>query len=70
MDIQSALKTLTDAVEPVLAEAKERADYQHYTWNPDAHVEMTLTIQEIRNLALANAKAKALLGESPVSTHG
>ncbi len=30
------------------AEAKENADYLHDSWNPYAHVELTLTISEIR----------------------
>lgn len=53
----SAAPELFAACKPVLAEAKEREDYMHDTWNPDAHVELTLTISEIR--AIHNAVTKA-----------
>lgn len=39
---------LRKACRPVIDEAKERADYMDDTYNLDAHVELTLTIGEIR----------------------
>lgn len=44
---------LKAACEPVVAEAKQRVDYQHDSWNPEAHVEMTITIAEIRAIDAA-----------------
>lgn len=49
---------LLAACRPVLAEANERADYMHDTWNPEAHVELTLTIAELRAIRAAVAKAE------------
>lgn len=46
------------ALQPVLTEAKQRADYMHDTWNPDAHVELTLTIAELRAIHAAIAAAE------------
>lgn len=42
---------------PVLREASNREDYMHDSWNLDAHVELTLTIAEIRAIRAAVAKA-------------
>lgn len=46
------------ALLPVLAEAKEKADFEHDSWNPKAHVEITLTIAECRAIAEAVAAAQ------------
>jgi hypothetical protein len=51
------------ALLPILAEAKERADFMHFTWRLDAHVEMTLTIAEcqaVRAAVDSDAGAKPL----------
>lgn len=53
-----AAPDLLAAIRPVLAEAKERADYLHDTWNLDAHVELTLTIAELRAMHEALVKAE------------
>lgn len=51
---------LVDAITPILTEAADRADYHNDTWNPDAHLDLTITIQECRDLADAVAKAKGV----------
>lgn len=53
----AASPEMYDALLPILDEAKERADYMHDTWNPDYHVELTLTIAELR--AIHNALSKS-----------
>lgn len=54
-EIDEELKAVREALNPMIQEARDRADYTHDTWNPDAHVELTLTINEIRNLDKALA---------------
>ena len=44
---------LIEAAKPILQEMKDKADFNHKTWNPDAHVEITVTIAECRALQLA-----------------
>ena len=41
---------LRAAVKPFLDEAWGESDYMHETWNPEAHVELTVTIEECRQL--------------------
>lgn len=47
------IERLRNACNPVLREAQNRADYGSDTWNPEAHVELTLTIAEIRAIHAA-----------------
>ncbi len=56
-DLIAAAPDLLEACKPVIREAKERADYMHDSWNEDAHVELTLTIKEIRAIHAAIALA-------------
>ncbi len=55
--LMAASWSLLEACKPVIREAKEREDYMHDTWNEDAHVELTLTIKEIRAIHSAIALA-------------
>ncbi len=55
--LMAASWSLLEACKPVIREAKECADYMHDTWNEDAHVELTLTIKEIRAIHSAIALA-------------
>lgn len=41
---------LCRAAMPFLQEAAQKADYLTNNWNPDAHVELTVTIAELRAL--------------------
>lgn len=50
---------------PFIKDARSRADFDHETWNPDAHVELTATIAECRELAAAAAAAQAQGEQSP-----
>lgn len=60
------LQAMRDAIAPVIAEAKQRADYLHDTWDEGAHVEMTLTIGEIRSLdRAASQQAKSSKEQVP-----
>jgi hypothetical protein len=47
---------LHEACQVVLQAAKERADFMHDTWDLDAHVELTLTISELRSMHAALAR--------------
>lgn len=54
---------LRNALRPVVREAKAKGfDYEHPSWNPDAHIELTLTIREMRAIA---ARAGRGEGDSP-----
>ena len=44
------LARLRAAAKPFLDEAWGESDYMHETWNPDAHVDLTMTIEECRQL--------------------
>jgi hypothetical protein len=53
------------ALDGLLTEAKESAgDIFHDTWNPDAHVELTLTIAELRGLTELRAILTAQAGDA------
>lgn len=49
---------LLAACKPVIREAEQRADFHFPDWNEDAHIELTLTIREIRAIAAAVEKAE------------
>src|SRR5690242_13714524 len=55
-----ASKDLLAALKSVAAEIRNRCpDVNHPTWNPDAHVEITLSIEECRTILAVLNKAKA-----------
>lgn len=57
------LRELEGAIKPVITEADQKADWRHDSWNPDAHVELTLTIAEIRALARMAIKTSTPINE-------
>lgn len=64
---RATVAELRGALESVLKEAKVRGyDYEHPSWNPDAHLEMTLTIREMRAVkaALSRRTQPAAMGET------
>ena len=56
----SAAPDCFDALAPIETEIENRKDGDifHSSWNPDAHVELTLTIAECRAVVLALKKAR------------
>lgn len=39
---------LRAALQPFVAEAKEKGDFNEASWNPDYHIEITVTVAEVR----------------------
>lgn len=62
-ELLAQVEKLEAAIHPVVAEAKERADYMHESWNADAHIELTLSVGELRTL-------HKLIGEATLAEPG
>ena len=57
--LRGIVEKLLESISPFLGAAYNRADFDDDTWNPDAHVEITVSIFECRSLAESVKAAEA-----------
>lgn len=60
-DNLSFCKRVIDNIEPVLFEATQRCNWWETDYNEQAHVEITLTIADVRTLAVLKELCKKCL---------
>ena len=59
MNFNELRKRVIEKVEPVLVEATQRCNWWEVDYNEQAHVEITLTIAEVRALAVLKELCKS-----------
>ena len=57
--VERQLAKLRKIAAHILKEMRDKADFGHESWDPDAHIELTVTIRECRNLAAALASKES-----------
>ena len=56
--IKASNAEILEALAPIKTAIEDKEDVRHDSWNPEAHVELTLTIAECRAVLAAIEKAK------------